>query len=84
MKVHLAKWGNSLAVRIPGHCARQAHLKVGDAVEIAVTPTGDLYLHPVAAEPFDKAAFLNRIRTFRSSLPTSEPMVETMRQSDRY
>jgi antitoxin component of MazEF toxin-antitoxin module len=37
MKVHLAKWGNSLAVRIPGECARQAHVKAGDALEIEVT-----------------------------------------------
>lgn len=84
MKVHLAKWGNSLAVRIPGECARQAHIKAGDALEIEVTATGDLRLHPVATEPFDKAAFLERLRMFRSSLPESAPVVEAMRQSDRY
>ena len=84
MKIHLTKWGNSLAVRIPGPCARQAQLKAGDAVAMEVTPTGDLRLHPVAAEPFDKAAFLNRLKTFRSALPESEPMVESMRRSDRY
>jgi len=84
MKIHLSKWGNSLAVRIPGPCARQAQLKTSDAVEMQVTPTGDSHLQPVAAEPFDKAAFLNRLKTFRSALPESEPMVETMRRSDRY
>lgn len=84
MKIHLTKWGNRLAVRIPGPYARQAQLKAGDAVEMQVTPTGDLHLHPVAADPFDKAAFLNRLKTFRSALPESEPMVETMRRSDRY
>lgn len=84
MKVHLAKWGNSLAVRIPGECARQAHIKAGDALEVEVTATGDLRLHPVAAEPFDKSAFLQQVRTFRASLPESEPVVEAMRRSDRY
>ena len=36
MKVQLAKWGNSLALRIPRQCARQAHIKAGDAVEVEV------------------------------------------------
>lgn len=84
MKVHLAKWGNSLAVRIPGECARQARLKAGDALEIEVTATGDLRLHPVAIERFDKSAFLAQVRAFRSGLPESEPVVESMRQADRY
>lgn len=84
MKVHLAKWGNSLAVRIPGPCVRQAQLKPGDAVEVEVTSTGDLRLHPLAAESFDKLAFLQQVRTFRASLPESEAVVEVMRQSDRY
>lgn len=30
----MAKWGNSLAVRVPKDIAEQAHLKEGDAVEI--------------------------------------------------
>ncbi len=84
MKVQLAKWGNSLALRIPRECARQAHIKAGDAVEVEVTPTGDLRLHPVAAEPFDKAAFLHDARILRSSLPESDMVVEAIRQSDRY
>lgn len=84
MKVQLAKWGNSLAVRIPGPCVRQANLKPGDAVEVEVTPTGDLRLHPVAAEPFDKASFLQQVGALRASLPETEAVVESMRQSDRY
>lgn len=84
MKVQLAKWGNSLALRIPSECARQAQIKAGDAVEVEVTPTGDLHLHPIAAEPFDKSAFLQEARTFRSSLPESDMVVEAIRQSDRY
>ena len=33
-KAQMAKWGNSLAVRIPKDIAEQARLKEGDAVEI--------------------------------------------------
>lgn len=84
MKVRLAKWGNSLAVRIPGECARQAQIKAGDALEIEVTATGDVRLHPVSTDRFDKSAFLEQVRAFRAALPVGESVVETMRQSDRY
>ncbi|MGK2915779.1 MAG: AbrB/MazE/SpoVT family DNA-binding domain-containing protein [Porticoccaceae bacterium] len=84
MKIRLAKWGNSLAVRIPGECARRAHIKAGDALEIEVTATGELRLRPVAAESFDKTAFLKQVQTLRAILPMGRPVVETMRQSDRY
>jgi antitoxin MazE len=33
-KAQLAKWGNSLAVRIPKNVAEQAHLREGDSVVI--------------------------------------------------
>ncbi len=33
-KTQMAKWGNSLAVRIPKEVAEQARLQEGDAVEI--------------------------------------------------
>ncbi|MEF8698489.1 MAG: AbrB/MazE/SpoVT family DNA-binding domain-containing protein [Candidatus Accumulibacter sp. UW26] len=84
MKVHLAKWGNSLAVRIPGECARQAHVKAGDALEIEVTPTGDLRLRPMAAGAFDKASFVKQAQALRASLPIGEAVVEAMRQGDRF
>jgi antitoxin MazE len=84
VKVHIAKWGNSLAVRIPGECARQAQLKAGDTLELEVTATGDLRLRPVTEMPFDKASFLARVREFRSTLPMGAAVVETMRRSSRY
>lgn len=83
MKVHLAKWGNSLAVRIPGECARQAHIKAGDALEIDVTATGELRLR-LATPAFDKADFLRQLHTVRATQPLGEPVVEAMRRSDRY
>ena len=33
-KAQMAKWGNSLAVRIPKEVAERARLKEGDAVEL--------------------------------------------------
>ena len=82
MKLQLAKWGNSLAIRLPVECTRGAGLREGDTVEAEVTPVGEIKLTP--APSFDKAAFLKRTRKLRASMPMTEPTVERMRQEDRY
>jgi antitoxin MazE len=40
MKAKLAKWGNSLAVRIPKHVAESAQLRKGDHLELVVSRPG--------------------------------------------
>jgi antitoxin MazE len=40
MKTQLAKWGNSLAVRIPKHVAAAAKLRPGDDLEVATDGPG--------------------------------------------
>ena len=82
MRIQLAKWGNSLAVRLPVECVRAAGLRQGDSVDAEITPTGKITLTP--AKPFDKSAFLQRLRKLRQSMPITEPVVERMRQSARY
>lgn len=82
MKLQVAKWGNSLAVRLPAECARAAGLRAGDSVEAEVTPDGEITLTP--AKPFDKTAFLARTRRRRAAMPLTEPVVERMRKATRY
>lgn len=82
MKLQIAKWGNSLAVRLPVECIRITGLQEGDSVEAEVSPAGEIVLTP--ARPFDKAAFLDRVRKLRATLPMSEPVVERMRREERY
>lgn len=82
MRLQLAKWGNSLAVRLPVECTRAAGLHEGDMVEAEVTPTGEIKLTP--AQPFDKAAFLERLRKLHANMPMTEPVVEQMRREARY
>ena len=82
MKLQLAKWGNSLAVRLPVAFVRAAGLRAGDSIEAAITPSGEITLTP--AKAFDKAAFLQRVRKLRNSMPVTEPVVENMRQTHRY
>jgi len=82
MKLQVAKWGNSLAVRLPAECTRAAGLREGDSVEAEVTPAGEITLTP--AKPFDKAAFLARTRKRRAAMPLTEATVERMRREARY
>lgn len=82
MKLQIAKWGNSLAVRLPVECTRAAGLKEGDTVEASITTSGEITLTPERA--FDKGAFLTRIARLHASMPMTEPVVETMRQGARY
>jgi antitoxin MazE len=82
MKLQLAKWGNSLAVRLPRECIRAAGLKEGDSVEAEIGSAGEITLIP--SPPFDKAAFLKRTRKLRATMPVTTATVATMRQADRY
>jgi len=82
MKLQIAKWGNSLAVRLPADYARAAGIKEGDAVEAEIAPSGKITLSP--KQEFDKAAFLRKTRKLRASMPMTSSAVETMRSKERY
>ena len=82
MRLQLAKWGNSLAVRLPAECIRATGLRQGDSVDAEITPAGEITLTPV--RPFDKAAFLQQLRKLRRGMPVTEPVVERMRRETRY
>lgn len=38
--MQVARWGNSLAVRIPAKMVKELALKIGDSVEMDLTPLG--------------------------------------------
>ena len=82
MRLQIAKWGNSLAVRLPMECTRAAGLQEGDSVEASITPAGEITLAPDKA--FEKAAFLTRLARLHAAMPMTEPVVERMRQKARY
>ena len=63
MKV--AKWGNSLAIRLPAIVVEAMDFKEGDDVEI--TAAGAKTLRIAKAE--DMQTFLERIRKYRGRLP---------------
>ena len=82
MRLQVAKWGNSLAVRLPVECTRAAGLREGDTVEAEVTLVGEIKLTP--SPPFDKAALVKRLRKLRASMPMTTTTVARMRREDRY
>ena len=63
MKV--AKWGNSLAIRLPAAVVEALNLKDGDDVEIRVADARTL---DVARKP-GRQELLIRLRAFRGRLP---------------
>lgn len=62
MKV--AKWGNSLAVRLPASVVEALELKEGDEIRLAAV--GDRTLK---VSPTDKEALIRRLRKYRGLLP---------------
>lgn len=82
MRLQLAKWGNSLGVRLPVECTRAAGLREGDTVEAHATQVGEIKLTP--AKAFDKAAFIKRLRKLRATMPMTATTVQMMREGNRY
>ncbi len=63
--MQVAKWGNSLAVRLPAALVEALQLKEGDDIEIHVA---DERVFAIARKP-SKEDWLKRLRAFRGRLP---------------
>lgn len=64
--MQVAKWGNSLAVRLPAAVVEVLELREGDDIEIVVDEPRRF---AIRKKP-DAEALLERLRTFRGRLPT--------------
>jgi antitoxin MazE len=60
----IAKWGNSLAVRIPRDVVRALDLEEGDEVELSRRDERTLEIHKLT-----RAEALRRLRNYRGMLP---------------
>lgn len=63
--MRVAKWGNSLAIRLPAAVVEALKLKEGDEIDIHVA---DARVFAVARKP-GRAELLKRLRAFRGRLP---------------
>lgn len=73
MKLRVAKWGNSLAIRLPAEFTRAAGLKEGDSVEAQIIQ--GRRNHPDS----NKAVFLKKVRKLRAGMSMTSAAVEAMR-----
>ena len=63
--MQVAKWGNSLAIRLPAAVVEALKLREGDEIEIHVEDARKL---AVARKP-GRSELLKRLRAFRGRLP---------------
>jgi antitoxin MazE len=63
--MRVAKWGNSLAVRLPSRLVEALELREGDDIEIVIN---DARTFAVRKKP-GADALLKRLRAFRGRLP---------------
>ncbi len=63
--MQVAKWGNSLAVRLPAAVVEALALRAGDDIELHVIDAREL---AVARKP-GREELLERLRAFRGRLP---------------
>jgi antitoxin MazE len=63
--MQVAKWGNSLAVRLPAAVVEALRLKEGDEIEIHIAGAREF---GIARKP-GRHDFLNQLRAYRGRLP---------------
>jgi antitoxin MazE len=63
--MQVAKWGNSLAIRIPASVVEALELKEGDNIHLHAAGVRDL---EIERQP-DTGELLSRLRKFRGKLP---------------
>lgn len=63
--VQVAKWGNSLAVRLPSSVVEALNLHEGDQIEIYVDGTRSMGV----ARKAERGELIERLRAFRGRLP---------------
>ena len=63
--MHVSKWGNSLAVRLPAKLVQELGLKEGDEIDLRRVESGVLH---VEKKP-DRLELLKGLRQFRGLIP---------------
>jgi antitoxin MazE len=81
MDLQVARWGNSLALRIPSEIVRRLGLHEGATVEAQITVDGSLSIRPAQ---WDRKAFARELNEARNAMPTSESVMDELRGGARY
>ncbi len=81
MDLQLAKWGNSLALRIPAEYLRSIGLKEGDSVEATLTVDGGLTIRPAT---WNRKIFSRELAAARQTMPMGKSVMDEVRRGGRY
>ena len=81
MDLQVAKWGNSLALRIPSEIVRRLGLREGATVDAHITVDGSL---SIRTGRWDRRAFALELKEAHSTMPVSESVMEQLRSGARY
>lgn len=77
MELQIAKWGNSLALRIPAEFIRQMGLSEGAHVQVNIAPDGSLIIH---RESLDRRKFAAELSELRQTMPKSQSVMDEVRR----
>ncbi len=75
--LQVARWGNSLAVRLPAAYAKRAGIRDGDALVLAEAPDGTLSIKPQRS--FDRRAFSEQLQKRNADMPMGTSVIEKVR-----
>lgn len=81
MNLQIAKWGNSLAVRIPAVYVRQIGIKEGDLLQAHLGADGALNLRPAR---WNRKAFAKELARDSKALPMGTSVMDQLREEARY
>lgn len=81
MRLQIAKWGNSLAMRLPADLVRRFGLHDGDSIEAQLTADGAL---TIRAAGWSRRAFAAELAEAREALPIGRPVIGELRGEARY
>jgi antitoxin MazE len=81
MDLHIAKWGNSLALRIPLEMVQQTGFKDGDTVQAELASDGALVIRH---GKWQRAAFAAELAAGQADLPMGESVMDELRSGGRY
>ena len=81
MDLRVAKWGNSLALRIPSAVVRQLGLRDGDTLRAQVTTDGAL---AIRSSGWSRAAFAAELEGARAALVMGSSVIDELSHGARY
>ena len=81
MDLREAKWGNSLALRLPAEYVRSIGIKDGDSVEASLTVDGGLSLRTAT---WNRQAFAASLTQARNAMPVGNSVIAEVRRGARY